>query len=1358
MDLFDQSVDRLITDIPNWYGKSEEKNDEGMFGEEYDAFDQSVDKALGIQRKSPAKEFSFGRLGQQAARGAGQGFADIGRYLQAVEERKDVLKDMPYMEETGIDLTMTPVERGEFGERLSGIARMEGLQGGIPQERMNEELRRFKLRKHAETIKGYKEYADQFPEMLEGSSGIIEDAVGGMARFLPSMAVSAANPLAGTAMTFAQITGMKYDQYIKQGIDKEKAFQAATISALFQTPLEMAGNLLQIGALKNIAYSLLKKSGKTGLQKTGVFIESFIKAVAGEGIEEFLQQYPDEIADIIVARDDLSPQELAKKVLEELPAITERGAEAMKVGAVGGGLLSMLGGGGMILADSSARIAKYLSEKEEAKAEKGEKEPELTPERLKELYEAGEVSAADLISTKETLKDYPDSVAIIDEILAGKPEAEEKTQAQINQELIDQAFEEEVGEPVKEDDTTDRLNAIADKIEKGETEWSKEELQDQAIYTDELEKILQERKAAKEPEVKPAKGARPGEIRSIYKVQTEDIGETEVALTRHADGSVTIFTDKGPVDYKAEFTKDKSDSDLLKYLFEPQGYISSQERKAKAEPVKAPTRFEGELDEEQQRREIERLEKGPSKEEVEAQKEISLPQKEITEVVEKVEPSEIKEEKIPEKEITPPEKEISLTKEPWGMTWNNLTKRDDLFEILAEDYIKTGTNPRLKQDLKSWIDNKKPLNEFPAGLEVSSRSHRSIVKKAVEEGKPVPKEVLAEYPELQAEKKGTWREEPLAHGKVSYAKGKYPDKHIVLDYTDRRPELKGYYVYKTIKDKDFHDGYLGAFETLEEAKRFADDIIEGKTQVEFKKEPTAEDIKTTPTKNGVYQMHPAAGTQFKYENGKWYRWDGSSKWILHKHKKGHPSAQELTEKLDRDGLVNVNPPESIAIKPTPKKVEKKISLPQKEITEAVEKVEPVEIKEEKIPEKEIIPPEKEISLTKEPWKGILYRGSNVTGGRGKSYTISEDYAKSYGKNIRQNKLKPGSKVLVLAEYDEGLKGWTDNEKMDEHRTEGDFAPTYANFDSKKEEELLNKGYDAVVFADEGELEIRILNKESIEKPTEAVIKEEVAEKPKAEEKPEIEFTGWMEGYKELPSYPQFTFTKGEIETTISPEQMERDYGVKPEDLPKYPTLEEWKAEEKKKFDMVLEKIEAKEPLTDEEAIIKNRRYAELEAELEKRKTEKAPTPLQKAAQDEYEQRTGMDIFRSDTMIDKISEKLGLSSFESASLLKGLREEKIDENDIKLLYEKIPTFDEYVKIFGAMTKGEGAIDFLKRRYESSIGRIKEKKPYDKFKGVMVKVKGIDEDMNVYEVEEDAAIALKDIDSKIETLNKLVECVK
>jgi len=360
----------------------------------------------GTWEAEPEKaEFTIGRLGQQAMRGAAQGFADILRFIKAAEEQRDIEKEMKLPK----GIMPTPQERFHMTEWIRKQEK-EPTAKQIKAERVRyrkemQQLRIGKLKKGIEA----------FPKELPKTSGIIEDAVKGMARFLPSMGVSVVSPIGGAAITFSQIVGMEYDEMISQGIDKERAFDAAVVSSLMQTPVEMAGNLLQIGVLKNLAKTF-KVSGKIST-KVIQFFEAMGKGTLAEGTEELIQQYPAEFSKIWAANPDLTPKELSEEFVNQVSQITKRGVEAAKAGAVGGALLAGTTGGAIQI---PLEISEYVSEKQKKLTEKKEAEPKFPEEEGPPEFVFPEEKETPRVIKREELK--PED---IEDIQAGKAVLEE---------------------------------------------------------------------------------------------------------------------------------------------------------------------------------------------------------------------------------------------------------------------------------------------------------------------------------------------------------------------------------------------------------------------------------------------------------------------------------------------------------------------------------------------------------------------------------------------------------------------------------------------------------------------------------------------------------------------------------------------------------------------------------------------------------------------------------------------------------------------------------------------------------------------------------------------------------------------
>ena len=280
-------------------------------------------------------EFSFGRLGSQMGRAAGQGIADVLRSEKAFEQHRDIPAEVEFMRGEGFS-NETPMQRQE--RLLARADAMKRGESGKASDVAAMEAER------SRNVKSLDKTAEAFPEMLPGSSGRLEDALAGMARFAPAMATSFFSPAIGTTVTFSQIMGMSYDDYIKQGYDEEKSFNAAVINSLAQTPLEMAGNLLEIGAIKRIAGSVFKTQ-KPALNRLLAFGGAMLQSAAAEGAEEYLQQYPDEIAQIYLEFPDRPVEDIANEVVRRIGEIHEHAKDAALTGALGGAILTGVGGG-----------------------------------------------------------------------------------------------------------------------------------------------------------------------------------------------------------------------------------------------------------------------------------------------------------------------------------------------------------------------------------------------------------------------------------------------------------------------------------------------------------------------------------------------------------------------------------------------------------------------------------------------------------------------------------------------------------------------------------------------------------------------------------------------------------------------------------------------------------------------------------------------------------------------------------------------------------------------------------------------------------------------------------------------------
>ncbi|MFH2033130.1 MAG: hypothetical protein ABIJ26_00295, partial [Candidatus Margulisiibacteriota bacterium] len=265
----------------------------------------------GLAETKPSLEpFSLGRLGTQAWRSVGLGGRDILQSAQSILE-------------AGGRLPPTEERRGPFV---------------LPKE---EEQRR-KTEVEAERQKiigGLKTGQEAYPELLPGTSGMIESATTGVSRFMPAMLGTAINLPAGLALTFASIQGNKYKEYIDKGHDPDKSFASSVISAAAQTPVEFAGNVLQLGWLKHLAKGAGVPASKFLSNRFTQFVTFLVKQGATEGAEEFIQKYPEAIVDTYMEHQDKTAAEIVGILRSNLGQITKEAGQEAIIGGLGGVML-----------------------------------------------------------------------------------------------------------------------------------------------------------------------------------------------------------------------------------------------------------------------------------------------------------------------------------------------------------------------------------------------------------------------------------------------------------------------------------------------------------------------------------------------------------------------------------------------------------------------------------------------------------------------------------------------------------------------------------------------------------------------------------------------------------------------------------------------------------------------------------------------------------------------------------------------------------------------------------------------------------------------------------------------------------
>jgi uncharacterized protein (UPF0335 family) len=263
------------------------------------------------------------RIVRQIPRAMSQGVADYARTQKGMEENRNIPAELEFIRKEGFS-NETQMQRQE---------RLQGRVAGIPDEVTME-------RQRSENVARLDKNIETMPKLLPGTSGRLEDAVVGVSRFLPAMGITAVSPAAGAAATFAQLFGPNYEEYVKQGHDKTKAFEVAAAEAMAEMPIEMLGNLLQIGAIKNMAKVF--GSGKAG--KLAAFGESLLKGAGGEGAEETVQVIPQEMAESYLKSEDPTIANAAIDVWNRKGEVGKKMLNQGATGALGGLLLAGAGG------------------------------------------------------------------------------------------------------------------------------------------------------------------------------------------------------------------------------------------------------------------------------------------------------------------------------------------------------------------------------------------------------------------------------------------------------------------------------------------------------------------------------------------------------------------------------------------------------------------------------------------------------------------------------------------------------------------------------------------------------------------------------------------------------------------------------------------------------------------------------------------------------------------------------------------------------------------------------------------------------------------------------------------------------
>jgi hypothetical protein len=300
----------------------------------FDAMSVSYDdsenlKNVETKKKNQIPELTIGRV-------AGRFWNDLKRSLSE-RAAGNVAVTESYDPENQEDVnryyrTLTSVEAQETYKLVS-----EYMNQGVsePDAKIKAMLDRLKYhRDYWENIKNLPSLQEA-EEYRGKSSGFIEDVSGGIGGSAIGMATTALSPAVGAADIIQQMFGGKAEELKKKGYSPKVSAEAAKISALGQSPLEFAGHLIKL--------NFLKKAFRPGSAKE--FLISLVESAAGEGLEEYIQTFPDKYADLKAQYPNISQQELINKFADQVPdiATSEEAYYSAAIGATIGAIFPLAG-------------------------------------------------------------------------------------------------------------------------------------------------------------------------------------------------------------------------------------------------------------------------------------------------------------------------------------------------------------------------------------------------------------------------------------------------------------------------------------------------------------------------------------------------------------------------------------------------------------------------------------------------------------------------------------------------------------------------------------------------------------------------------------------------------------------------------------------------------------------------------------------------------------------------------------------------------------------------------------------------------------------------------------------------------
>jgi len=359
-----------------------------------------------------------------------KGYKDIGNSL-TTEPAKDFLNTAIAGAETrqaGKYVFADPNEEGAFKRTIATQEQMRGKPleqteideiakqyMSVPQEAAKKQLVGWE-----KTLKGAEA---ALPDIEERERSKALQAMMGMARFAPSMGVTAFSGPAGFATTFSQLYGSKYGEYRKNKVDPETANEAAFVAAALSAPVEQAGNILQIKMLGPMAKSMgltpkaagraidfLTKARKTTTGNVVAAGGRIATGGASEGGEEWTQAYSEAAGDVIAQNPNADADTLlgAYKQLISSPKFKAERNQSTELGAIGGVMLGGAGAGIQTLADGS-RSSGFVKQPEQTV------QPE-TKSRFTTDLESGKTTVEKLQAIRAKMP--PDKQADIDAAIA----------------------------------------------------------------------------------------------------------------------------------------------------------------------------------------------------------------------------------------------------------------------------------------------------------------------------------------------------------------------------------------------------------------------------------------------------------------------------------------------------------------------------------------------------------------------------------------------------------------------------------------------------------------------------------------------------------------------------------------------------------------------------------------------------------------------------------------------------------------------------------------------------------------------------------------------------------------------------